>query len=306
MLTVTVPATTANLGPGFDCVGAALTLYNSFTFHLTDAETRIEIEGGEAGRVTKTKNNLVYQAFRDFFNHLGLPVPAVHVRITLGVPLSRGLGSSATAIIGGLVGANLLAGAPYTLEELLPLAIAREGHPDNVVPALLGGCRLAVCDEKSSTWVYPKLSWHEAVVPIIAIPNFELSTEAARQVLPQTCSYGDAIFNLSHLGLLIRGLELGQADWLTIALGDRLHQPYRTSLIQGYDAVAAAAKDAGAYGLVISGAGPTLLALGSKEQAPAIMAAMELAWQKMGVVAQVQTTAIADTGVLISDERVLK
>ncbi|NEP54022.1 MAG: homoserine kinase, partial [Moorea sp. SIO3C2] len=135
---VTVPATTANIGPGFDCLGAALTLYNHFTFTL--AETfAIAVTGSEADRLSRGPDNLVYTSFAALYQHVGQPVPSVHIAIDLNVPLSRGLGSSSTAIVGGLVAANLLAGSPLDTEELAALATELEGHPDNVVPALLGG-----------------------------------------------------------------------------------------------------------------------------------------------------------------------
>ena len=140
---VTVPATTANIGPGFDCLGAALTLHNHFTFAPAE-RLSINVTGKEADRLSTGPDNLVYRSFEAFYSHLQKPCPPVHIDIDLHVPLSRGLGSSSTAIVGGLVGANLLAGRPLNLDQLAALATQLEGHPDNVVPALLGGCRLAV------------------------------------------------------------------------------------------------------------------------------------------------------------------
>jgi homoserine kinase len=285
-VTVTVPATTANIGPGFDCLGAALSLYNQFTFALTAGETQIHVTGLESDRVQTDRQNLAYQAFSHFYQHLGQTPPPVNLHIQLGVPLARGLGSSATAIVGGLVGANALAGQPLSQPQVLDLAIAMEGHPDNVAPALMGGCCLAATGTTSESWVISTILWSAVVTPIIAIPDFELSTHAARQVLPQTCSYADAIFNTAHLGLLLRGLETGRPDWLEAALQDRLHQPYRENLIPGYEAVRDAAVAAGAYGLVISGAGPTLLALSSPAKADQVAVAMQTAWETVGVMAE--------------------
>ena len=159
----------------------------------------------------------------------------------------------------------------------MELAIEMEGHPDNVVPALIGGCRLAATAGKG--WAIADIPWHSSIAIIVAIPDFELSTEAARSVLPAEYSRADAIFNTSHLGLLVRGLETGNSEWLTAALADRLHQPYRQTLIPGYNDVERAVTAAGGYGMVISGAGPTLLALGTREQAPAIAAAMSQSWK---------------------------
>lgn len=297
-ITVTVPATTANLGPGFDCIGAALTLYNRFKFSTLEATekevVKIIVTGEEADRVNTDESNLAYQSFAKLYQHLGKTPPPVEIEIDLAVPLARGLGSSATAIAGGLIGANYLAGTPLDLVEVMKIAIAIEGHPDNVVPAFLGGCRLAATSAED--WEICDIPWHENIVPIVAIPDFELSTAEARRVLPTEYSRADAIFNTAHLGLLVRGLESHQGDWLKAALQDRIHQPYRQALIKGYDAVQAAALASGAYGMVISGAGPTLLALADTTSAPDVAVAMAAAWQKEGVKAKVLTLSIDTQG----------
>lgn len=294
-VTVTVPATTANLGAGFDCIGAALTLHNEFKFTLTDGETQIIVTGAEAARVdTIYKDNLLYQAYVKLYEHLGKTPPPVKIEIGLGVPLARGLGSSATAIVGGLVGANILAGEPLSQSQVMDLAISMEGHPDNVVPALIGGCRLAATSVDG--WEICDIPWHESIVPVVAIPDFELSTKEARRVLPTEISRADAIFNISHLGLLLRALETGKTNWLQASLQDKLHQPYRKSLIQGYDAVSTAAINAGACGMVISGAGPTLLALTDTSHTIDVVAAMATAWKDIGVAAQVRALHIDNDG----------
>ncbi|MGB7375292.1 MAG: homoserine kinase, partial [Rivularia sp. (in: cyanobacteria)] len=219
---VTVPATTANLGPGFDCIGAALTLYNEFKFTREEVNVNqklaITVTGIEAAKVATDESNLVYQAFVKLFQHIEQTPPPVKIEIKLGVPLARGLGSSATAIVGGLIGANVLAGEVLTPAQIMELAIAMEGHPDNVVPALLGGCRLAATSDTG--WEICDIPWCSDVVPVLAIPDFELSTSEARQVLPTQVSRKDAIFNTAHLGLLLRGLETGNQNWLRAALQD--------------------------------------------------------------------------------------
>ncbi len=306
-VTVTVPATTANLGPGFDCIGAALTLYNQFKFTRLDLSpswrgketgvVTIDVRGEEADRVDTSADNLLYKAFLNFYQHLGRTPPPVQIEIELGVPFARGLGSSATAIVGGLVGANQLAGELLDNVEIMNLAIAMEGHPDNVVPALLGGCRLsASAEEAMEEWQVCDIPWHSDIVPVVAIPNFELSTQEARRVLPSNYSRADAIFNIAHLGLLLRGLETGQGDWLRASLDDRIHQPYRQTLIPGYEAVRTAALALGAYGLVISGAGPTLLALANSASTQAVVAAMADAWKAKGITAQVRSLALDTQG----------
>ncbi len=301
-VTVTVPATTANLGPGFDCLGAALNLYNQFKFTLLDefASNPVEImvKGKEADKVGTDTSNLVYQSFLKLYQYLNKQPPAIKIDIFMEVPLARGLGSSATAIIGGLMGANELAGEPLELSQLRDLAIAIEGHPDNVVPALLGNCQLSIKDELGN-WSICQLPWHSDITCVLAIPDFELSTEEARKVIPSQISRSDAIFNISRLGLLIRGLEAGQGNWLGVAMADKLHQPYRQKLIFGYEAVASAALTAGAYGTVISGAGPTLLSLTNSEKAGSVVIAMAKAWEEQGIKADVRVLSLDEEGAKI-------
>ncbi|MEM9136571.1 MAG: homoserine kinase [Cyanobacteria bacterium P01_F01_bin.42] len=290
-ISVTVPATTANIGPGFDCLGAALGLYNHFEFEQLAAgasAVTITAEGLEADRLSIGSDNLIYQSFLHLYEAIQLSPPPVKIRIRLNVPLSRGLGSSATAIVGGLVGANAIAHYPLSSEEILKLAVELEGHPDNVAPALLGSCQLSVCGPDGKTVCIP-VDWASNIIAIAAIPDFELSTHEARSVLPASCSYTDAVYNASHLALLVKALESGREDWLRVALNDRLHQPYRAGLIRGYQAVQNAAVEAGACGLVISGAGPTLLALSPASCKQTVASAIHQAWESEGVSAQVLT-----------------
>jgi homoserine kinase len=297
-ITVKVPATTANLGPGFDCIGTALKLYNEFKFTILDTDGLIiQVSGTEAEKVQTDESNLLYLAFVKLYEYIKQTPPAVKIEIKLGVPLARGLGSSATAIVGGLVAANELAGAPLSELQVMELAIAMEGHPDNVVPALLGGCRLAATSSKG--WEICDIPWHRDIVAVVAIPNFELSTSEARGVLPTEISRADAIFNISHLGLLLRGLATNREEWLKAALQDKLHQPYRQSLIPGYDAVNAAVVAAGAYGMVISGAGPTLLALVDTSYAKSVEIAMAKAWREKGINSTVRSLPLDTQGAVI-------
>ena len=303
-VTVTVPATTANLGPGFDCIGAALSLYNRFQFSRLEPSAteklKITVTGQEAAKVKIDDSNLAYQAFIKLYGYLNQSPPPVAIHIDMQVPLARGLGSSATAIVGGLVGANELAGKPLSQVEVMQLAIELEGHPDNVVPALLGGCRLAASNTPSGSWEICDIPWHPDIVPVVAIPDFELSTAEARKVLPADYSRADAIFNAAHLGLLVRALAAGDRDWLRCALQDKIHQPYRQSLIRGYEAVQQAAMNAGACGMVISGAGPTLLALTNATNADAVVNEMAAAWGEFGVKADVRAIGLDTQGAQVS------
>lgn len=299
-VTVIVPATTANLGVGFDCLGAALTIYNEFHFVKVagEGDLTITVTGDEADKVSQDSSNLVYKSFLKVYEKLNLTLPSVRIDIKLGVPFARGLGSSATAIVGGLIGANELAGKPLTTTEIRNMAIAIEGHPDNVVPAYLGNCCLSIGEPEN--WQICEIPWHSEVIPVVAIPNFELSTEAARKVLPTSISRSDAIFNISRMGLLLRGLATNNGEWLATALEDKIHQPYRKQLITGYDAVKDAAIAAGAWGMVISGAGATLLALTNKENQVNVVAAMENAWQKKGVKAIIKALTLDTQGARLS------
>ena len=302
-VTVRVPATTANIGPGFDCLGAALTLYNQFTFSElpvdSSHELEITVKGINADRVSRNADNMVVKAMETFYSKLNQPIPKLKIDIEMDVPLARGLGSSATAIVGGLVGANELAGQPFSMQQIADLATEIEGHPDNVVPALLGGCRLSASGIDRD-WEVSQLSWHASVIPIVAIPAFELSTAAARQVLPATYSRSDVVFNMAHLGLLMQGLSTENPDWLKAALQDKVHQPYRKALIPNFDSVEAAAIAAGAYGVVISGAGPTILALSNLPSAQNVAQAMKQTWESVGIETLAIVLQLDTDGVKIS------
>jgi homoserine kinase len=299
MTTIRVPATTANLGAGFDCIGAALSMYNEFTFTPINApDIMIAVYGLEAAKVDTGASNLAYQALLKLYARIDRTPPVIQIEILLGVPLARGLGSSATAIVGGLLGANALAGNPLSPSEIMDLAIEMEGHPDNVVPALIGGCRLAAT--AGNGWAIADIPWHDSIVPVVAIPDFELSTAAARSVLPSEYSRADAIFNTAHLGLMIRGLETGNPDWLTAGLTDKIHQPYRQKLITGYADVESAVIAAGGYGMVISGAGPTLLAIATATCAEAVATAMTKAWATHQIQAQAQSLQLELAGAVVS------
>jgi homoserine kinase len=261
--TVQVPATTANLGPGFDSFGLALALYNRFHVQLADFDSLTIATGTcvdtEALDLTPA-NNLLFQAIDAFFDHLHVDrTKGLAIAIEGHIPLSRGLGSSSTAIVGGLVAANHLAGSPYSVHRLLQLATHLEGHPDNVAPALLGGALL--CDESLDSaalvQTYP-LPWPADWQVVVAVPPYPLSTAKARQVMPGSYGTADAVFNLRKASLLT--YALCQADPLAMraALHDQLHQPYRIPLIQDYKTLYQATMAAGALGMTISGAGPTM------------------------------------------------
>jgi homoserine kinase len=295
---VDVPATTANLGPGFDCLGAALDLNNRFEMRCIEGDgERFElvIEGSEGSHLRGGPDNLVYRAAQRVWKEAGEQPIAIEARVRLAVPPARGLGSSATAIVAGLMGANALINEPLSREKLLELAIDIEGHPDNVVPSLLGGlCMTAKA--ASHRWRVVRCEWSPEVLAVVAIPTIRLSTSEARRVMPKTISIADAVTNLGSLTLLLQGLRTGNGDLIADGMHDRIHEPYRWGLIQGGRQVREAAIQAGAWGCVISGAGPSILALTKREHAGAVRRAMVQAWEKEGVASRAEALQLQQVG----------
>ncbi len=258
---VRVPATTANLGPGFDALGMALKLYNTVELEETGGSGfQIEITGEGEDLLPRGAGNLVARAIDKLFHKVNYSLQGWKVRLENKIPLQRGLGSSASAIVGGLLAANAVAGSPFSQRELLAQAIEIEGHPDNVAAALLGG--IVAVAEQDGNYFYTNFTPPKELVIYAVIPNFTLSTKAARSVLPELVPMKDVVFNLGRVALLTSILKEGNWDLLTVALKDRIHQPYRSRLIPGMTEAFEAAEQAGAYGAVLSGAGPTLIAFG--------------------------------------------
>ena len=295
---VDVPATTANLGPGFDCLGAALDLNNRFAMRrIEGGGERFEliIEGSEGSHLRGGPENLVYRAAQRVWKAAGLEPVALEARVRLAVPPARGLGSSATAIVAGLMGANALVGEPLSKEKLLELAIDIEGHPDNVVPSLLGGlCMTAKA--ASQRWRVVRCEWTPSVKAVVAIPSIRLSTSEARRAMPKSIPVGDAVVNLGALTLLLQGLRTGNGDLISDGMHDRLHEPFRWRLIKGGDQVKQAAMEAGAWGCAISGAGPSVLALCEEDKGPAVSRAMIKGWEAAGVASRAPVLNLQTSG----------
>lgn len=256
---VKVGASSANLGPGFDCFGLAWRLYNAMEF--TPSGTLL-IEGCDERY--KNADNLAYAAYAAALAAAGRGAQPVRIRfLQSDIPVSRGLGSSAALIVGGVLAANELNALGLSGDELFSVASAVEGHPDNVAPALFGGLTASVMDGDRAVTARFALSaaWRFTVL----IPDFELSTRLARSVLPASVARGDAVYNVSRSALLLKALETGDAGLLALGLQDRLHQPYRSPLIPGYDRAQALALELGAAGVCISGAGSTVLCFSTDE-----------------------------------------
>ncbi|SHK47386.1 homoserine kinase [Desulforamulus aeronauticus] len=293
---VSVPATTANLGPGFDCLGMALDLYNQIYMSFAPSTT-IEVEGQGANEIKRDEENIVWQAARRVFTELGQPMPGIAIKLVNQIPTSRGLGSSAAAIVGGLVAANNLAGNKLSQDTLLALATEMEGHPDNVAPALLGGIVISVVSEGKVH--YLRIDPPEELSTVVAIPDFELSTQAAREVLPRQVSLQDAIFNLSRSALMVGALCQKRLDLLTVAAQDVLHQPHRAPLVPGLVQVIENANRAGALSVMLSGAGPTVIAFTHNFQKE-VAGVMEKTFLEAGVICQTKNLKpIVDGAVIL-------
>ncbi|MBR7038489.1 MAG: homoserine kinase [Oscillospiraceae bacterium] len=260
MITLQIPATSANLGAGFDALGLALQFYNKVEMEESDT---IDIASLDDTSVPTDERNLIYISAKDLYEVCGRKLPGLFLRQTNTIPMTRGLGSSSACIVAGLVGANTLLGSPLGTDDLVDLAAQIEGHPDNIAPALLGGIVTAVFDGRRVHWVkqevYTKLRF------VALIPDFELPTEKARACLPQTVSLKDAVYDLSRAALFSASLLTGKFENLRTAVHDKLHQPYRMALIPHAREVFDIAYAHGAYAAYISGAGPTVMAIADEE-----------------------------------------
>jgi len=255
---VRIPATSANLGPGFDALGLAFALYNEV--EAADAErVTVRITGEGAGRLATNEANVVARGVRLAYEAAGRPFAGCALACVNRIPTSRGLGSSAAAWVGGLVAGNALLGEPLDKAALLGLAARAEGHPDNVAAALFGGLTVS-CASASGVLAVP-LPVPAALRWVVLIPEVTSATAEARAVLPASVSRQDAVFNVQRVALLLAALQIDRREALGAALEDRLHQPYRRRLFPWMDAVTRAARAAGALGCVLSGAGPSLLAV---------------------------------------------
>ncbi|HEY0827728.1 MAG TPA: homoserine kinase [Bacilli bacterium] len=255
---VKIPASTANLGPGFDSLGLALNLYAWIEMKFSE-ETKINLIGEQMAGISNTKSNLVYKVAQQVFNEAGVHHPDLEIFMYSDIPLTRGLGSSASAIIGGMAAANALIGNALTQDKLFQMASRLENHPDNVGASLFGGLIAAFWDGNRAEYV--RMEPDPRLEILVAVPDFHLSTEKARIALPRQVSMEDAVFNVGHSSLLVAALSTGNLTMIKHAMKDRLHQPYRASLIPGMSRILLEAEHHGALGVALSGAGPTLLAL---------------------------------------------
>ncbi len=258
MIKVKVPATTANMGPGFDSIGMALGMYNIVYAEEIEEGLEIIIQDGNPD-IPTDETNLIYKTICAFYKDINQPVPGLRIIQQDSIPHTRGLGSSAACIVAGLHIANAISQSFFSKEELVQMAAQLEGHPDNTTPALLGGMTIGAmnCDDMK----YVKIHVAENLNFAVMIPDFTLSTELARSVLPQNVALKDAIFNSSRAALLTASMLTGDIENLELAMQDRLHEPYRAKLIPHMNEILQQARCYGAKGTFLSGAGPTLMAV---------------------------------------------
>jgi homoserine kinase len=281
-ITIRVPATSANLGPGFDSLGLALDLWNETIITLA-IEYSVQVNGEGRERISPGENNLIIRSAQRLAEVVGKRLPPFHIDCINHIPLSSGLGSSAAAKLTGLLGANALLGKPLSKSEILDLATDMEGHPDNVAPALLGG--LVVSTVENGKVLAHKIDLednHDSPIHItVVLPDFYLSTQQARAALPEQVTLKDAVHNISRAVLVTEAFRSGDLDLLGKAMADTLHQPYRLWLIPGAREAMDAAKEAGASAAAISGAGPSMIAFSSRHD-PTIGEAMTRAFEGAG------------------------
>jgi homoserine kinase len=302
---VSVPATCANLGPGFDCLALALRLRNTFEVTVDPragaehAGARIEVVGQREDicHLPLGGDNLVVQAFRTLCEHVGARMPALTVRINVRLPPGRGLGSSATAVVAGALAANALLGEPLSRDEVLQQAVACEPghHADNVAAALMGGLVVTGAHDRDGCLVSLALPVPTALRAVLFVPDVPMSTTHSRSLLPAAYSRGDATFNVSRVALLLAGLQLGRLDVLATAMEDRLHQPYREQLMPALQPLIVAGLEAGALGACLSGGGSSILALVT-QRAEDVCAAMETAARGLALAGRGIVVEIAREG----------
>lgn len=298
---VITPATSANLGPGFDSLGLALDLTNEIEAVVTDgADVTLTIEGEGADELPADETNVIVSAMRRAAEAVGQPLPGLRIACRNQIPLGAGLGSSAAALVGGLAAGNALTGGRLSPDDLLRLATELEGHADNVSACLLGGLTVA------SAGTFGVVARRVAVAPlmvVVVLPAMQMSTREQRAALPRMVPLSDAAANIGRAALVVQALGAGDFDLLAAAMCDHLHVPYRQRMIPGYEAVGDAARAAGAAAVTISGAGPSLAAFapaGHDRIAAAMIAAFERAG---GVSARAWTLPVASAGVRVEESR---
>lgn len=302
MVRVKIPATTANLGCGYDTFGMALGYYNYVSVERASTFS-VEIIGEGQKFLQSSSSNLVVRSAAAAFELAGQTMPNLAFVCENNIPLSRGMGSSSSAIIGGIYAANEIMRRVLSPEQMLNLAISIEGHPDNVAPALYGG--FTVCASEAGVQYTKRIDVPNSLQAVLAIPNFPVSTKKARAIMPKQVALEDAVYNMSHAAYLALALVQGDISGFGAMLTDRLHQPYRFSLIKGAEAVVEAAIAAGAIGCVISGSGPSMISFTENDDILKnnIAAAMSEAFADNGVETKIIVVGMDNTGTIVDENQ---
>lgn len=283
MIRVKVPATTANMGPGYDVLGMALSQYSTFQCQEDD-KISLSIKGLESEKLVNQDHeaNLVVRSMNHLFKYVDKYPKGYKLEIINDIPLARGMGSSASAIVGGLLVANYLVGANLDQDEILKLATQIEGHPDNVAPALMGNIVLSTKAPDDQV-IYHSIQPFDDLTCVLFIPDYEVSTSMSRAVLPQSISMADAVHTSGHLSLMLAGFMTGNKNLIGQTMVDRLHEPYRKALIKNFDDFKASALEAGAFAFSLSGSGSTIIAYCDHDSAPHVKRAFEEVSQKYSI-----------------------
>lgn len=308
-VSVKVPATTANLGSGFDCLGMALPIYNIISIEETvlpgtGVEINIMSESNNDDQfaiehIPTDENNIVYKAVELLYNSIGQAPAELKINIKSQIPIARGLGSSASVIVGGLLAANELLGKPADEAALLSIATEVEGHPDNVTPAIVGGLVLTSQEDDGSI-VYRKLPWPEEWHLTVCIPDYELATEISRSVIPKEVPISDATFNSKRMGMFVQALYTKDANLMKLALQDRLHQQYRMKLVPGLsDIIENLKHEENVIGTVLSGAGPAILVISQRNNLDKIKSIISETWANLNVKSDIRTLKVEELGAQI-------
>jgi len=310
-VSVKVPATTANLGSGFDCLGMALPIYNVVTIE----ETVLPGSGIEINMMSENnsddefaiehiptdENNIVFKAVEMLYNSIGQVPSELKITIKSQIPIAKGLGSSASVVVGGLMAANELLGHPADEPALLSIAAEVEGHPDNVTPAIIGGLVLTSQEDDGSI-IYRKLQWPSEWNLTVCIPDYELATEISRSVLPKEVPLKDAAFNTKRIAMFMEAIHTKDAELMKYALQDKLHQPYRTKLVPGLVEIMASLKhEENVLGCVLSGAGPAILVISQKNNLDRIKSIVHDTWADLNVKTDIRTLKVEEMGAHIID-----
>ena len=312
-VSVKVPATTANIGPGFDCLGMALPIYNTITIEETVLPgTGVEInvladndsiDQLSLDHVPSDENSIVYKAVELLYNSIGQSPSELKINIHSNIPVARGLGSSSSVIVGALIAAKELLGRPADEVALLSIACEIEGHPDNITPAIVGGLVISSQEEDGSV-VYRKLEWPDEWAVTVCVPDFELSTDIARSVLPKEVPMKDAIFNAKRLAMFVQAVHTKDSELMKLALQDRLHQPYRMKLVPGLDKIIDNLRHFdNVLGCVLSGAGSSILVISERNDLDKIRTRVRDTWADQNIKCDIKTLSVENNGAqIISNE----